>query len=89
MREVKCEHCGHWTDGKQPLCGHCGKRLNDRNLKEQEALQQENPGQMPLIKIDPNAPFWKRGMLQVLRLLQLLFFSLISLIASIASSTAH
>lgn len=89
MKETKCEHCGFWTNGNLEDCNYCGKRLNDRQLTEQEELQKVELKGMPLIKIDPETPFIKKGFLQVLRFIQLIFFSIISMVAAMASSTVH
>lgn len=89
MKEVKCEHCSYWTNGKLEHCNYCGKRLNDRHLSEREELEAKPDITIPLIKIDPETPFIKKGFLQVLRFLQLIFFSIISSIAAMASSTVH
>lgn len=89
MKETKCEHCGFWTNGNLEDCNYCGKRLNDRQLTEQEELEKVELKGMPLIKIDPETPFIKKGFLQVLRFIQLIFFSIISMVAAMASSTVH
>lgn len=89
MKETKCEHCGFWTNGNLEDCNYCGKRLNDRQLTEQETLEKVELKGMPLIEIDPETPFIKKGFLQVLRFIQLIFFSIISMVAAMASSTVH
>lgn len=89
MKETKCEHCGFWTNGNLEDCNYCGKRLNDRHLTEQEELGKVELKGMPLIKIDPESSFVKKGFLQVLRFIQLIFFSIISMVAAMASSTVH
>lgn len=89
MKETKCEHCGFWTNGNLADCNYCGKRLNDRQLTEQEELEKVELKGMPLITIDPDTPFIKKGFLQVLRFIQLIFFSIISMVAAMASSTVH
>jgi len=89
VKETKCEHCGFWTNGKLDNCNYCGKRLNDRHLSEIEEREQVELRGMPLIKIDPDAPFIKKGFMQVLRFIQLIFFSIISVVAAMASSTVH
>lgn len=89
MKEIRCEHCNEWTDGYLEYCGHCGGKLHEKHLneiKEREAIELRG---IPLVKINPEAPFYKKGFLQVVRFIQLIFLSLISLIASIASSTVH
>lgn len=89
MKEIRCEHCNAWTDGYKEYCEHCGGKLYEKHLneiKEREGIELRG---IPVVKIDPNAPFYKKGFLQVIRFIQLIFLSLISLIASIASSTVH
>lgn len=88
-REVKCEQCGSWTDGAEERCLICNSPLFERDKQEKEDLAKSQVGQLPLLEVDPNAPFWRRGMQQVIRFFQLLFFSLISLIGAIAGSAAH
>ena len=89
MKETKCEHCSDCTDGHLENCNNCGKRLNDRHLSEIEARESIEMRGLPLIKIDPDTPFIKKGFLQVLRFIQLIFFSIISMVAAMASSTVH
>lgn len=89
MKEIRCEHCNAWTDGYQEYCGHCGGRLHEKHLNEIKEREAQEYGGIPMVKIDPDAPFFKKGFLQVVRFLQLIFLSIISLIASIASSTVH
>lgn len=89
MKETKCEHCGFWTNGHLENCNYCGKRLNDRHLSEKDQRESLEIKGLPLIKIDPDTPFIKKGFLQVLRFIQLIFFSIISMVAAMASSTVH
>jgi hypothetical protein len=42
-----------------------------------------------VIKINPDAPFYKKGFLYVVRFIQLIFLSIISVIAAMAGSTLH
>ena len=49
MKEVKCEHCGFWTNGMLDDCNYCGKRLNDKHLSEIEEREQIELRGMPLL----------------------------------------
>ena len=89
VKEIRCEHCNTWTDGYQEYCGHCGGKLHEKHLneiKEREAIELRG---IPLVRLNPDAPFYTRGFLQVIRFIQLIFLTIISLIASMASSTVH
>jgi hypothetical protein len=89
MKEVKCEHCGFWTNGNLSHCNYCAKRLNERQYEEQQHLENNPLRGMPLVKIDPKDPFVVKGFKQVLRFLQLIFATIISIIGAMASSTVH
>lgn len=89
MKEVKCEHCQFWTDGHQTHCSYCGGLLHAKQLAEKEALEKVEFKGMPLLKINPDDPFIKRGFMQVVRFIQLIFFAFISSIAAMAGSTVH
>ena len=89
VKEIRCEHCSTWTDGYQDYCGHCGGKLHEKHLGEREERQATELRIIPLIKINPDAPFYKKGFLHVVRFIQLIFLSIISVIAAIAGSTLH
>lgn len=89
MKEIRCEHCHAWTDGYQEFCGHCGGKLHEKHLNEIKERENIELRGIPVVKINPDAPFFTKGFLQVVRFIQLIFLSIISLIASIASSTVH
>ncbi len=88
MAEIKCEHCGTWTDGNVPNCVHCGGRHGDKYLKEREELEKIKTG-LPLIEIDPHEALPKKVIKHIARFGQLIFFGLISIIAAMAASTVH
>jgi hypothetical protein len=89
VKEIRCEHCSSWTDGYQDYCGHCGGKLHEKHLDEMEERQATELRIIPLIKINPDAPFYKKGFLHVVRFIQLIFLSIISVIAAMAGSTLH
>ena len=89
MKEVKCEHCGFWTNGNLSHCNYCTKRLNERGYQEKRQLEETELKGMPLIEIRPEDPFVVKGFRHVLRFLQLIFATLISMVAAMASSTVH
>lgn len=89
MHEIKCESCGRWSAGEAIHCSSCGSRLNDKHLKDKEEREKQELRGMPLIKVDKDAPFIKRGFQYVLLFIQLAFATFISILASIASSTVH
>gem|GEM_PF-1697048 len=89
MKEVKCEHCGFWTDGHQSHCQFCGQRLNAAHFEEKEKRAKEEFRGIPFIKIPPNAPFYVKGFRYVILFFQLVFASIISLVAAMASGTVH
>ena len=88
MKEVICEHCRKWTDGELTHCLHCKGLLNAQYLKEREELAKQKTG-LPLIEIDPEAPWPTRLGKHIARLGQLIFFAILSIIAAMASSTVH
>jgi hypothetical protein len=89
MKEIRCEHCSEWTDGNQEYCGHCGGKLHEKHLDDIKERQATELRVIPVIKINPDAPFYKKGFLHVVRFIQLIFLSIISVIAAMAGSTLH
>lgn len=89
MHEVKCENCGRWNEGTLEYCQFCGSRLNDKHLKDKEEREKQELRGMPFIKVNKDAPFFKRGFQYVILFIQLAFATFISILASIASSTVH
>jgi len=89
VKEVKCEHCGFWTNGEDANCHYCAQRLNNRDLTEQEQLEKEPLKGLPFIELKPDDPFIVKGFKHTLRFLQLIFTTLISMIGAMASSTVH
>jgi hypothetical protein len=89
VKEVKCEHCGFWTNGLQTHCNYCAQMLHSRDFSEREQLEKVELKGLPFVKINPEDPFITRGFKHCVRFLQLIFTTLISMIAAMASSTVH
>lgn len=89
MKEVKCEHCGMWTNGDLEHCNYCNGLLNERTIKEQIELSKQKPAELPLIKIDPNEPWSARFIKSIFRFGQIVFLVIISVLAYMSSSLAH
>ncbi len=89
MKEVKCEHCGNWTDGKQTHCNYCGGRLSEAYHQEREEMAGKQPTGLPFIKIPADDPWYKKSGKYVVKFAQIIFFAIISMIAAMASSTVH
>ena len=89
MKESKCEHCGHWTDGSATHCNYCGGRLKEAYHKEREEMEKQSVTGLPFIQIPANDPWYKKSGKYVVKFAQIIFFAIISMIAAMASSTVH
>ena len=88
MKEVKCEHCGHWTDGKLEHCQHCGGLLNEKYITEQKEMEKVETGmKFPLIEIDENDPILIKWGKYVIRAGQVVFFAIVTAVAYLAAGT--
>ena len=89
MKEVKCEHCGLWTDGNLDKCTSCDGIHNERQIKEKEVLSQMKPAEIPLIKIHPNDHWFLKIFKSIFRFVKIMFLVIISVLAYMSSSLAH
>ncbi len=88
MKEVKCEHCGFWTDGSKSHCNYCGGLLNEKRIKEKEELLKADDAGIPFIQIGENDSLFTRIWKSIFRAGQIIFLFIITVIAYIASSVA-
>ena len=88
MKEVKCEHCGYWTNGLEDKCQYCGGVLNEKYLAEQEELGKVESGmKFPLIEIHEDDPILLKGGKYVVRAGQVVFFAIVTFVAYLAAGT--
>lgn len=88
MKEVKCEHCGQWTDGMQEHCQHCNGLLNEKYIAEKKEQEKVETGmKFPLIEIDENDPILLKGGKYVIRAGQVVFFAIVTAVAYLAAGT--
>lgn len=89
MKQIKCPHCGYWTDTDDGRCDICNSQLIDFHDEERRKRVETEKNSLPIIEIHEDDPgitrLWKRPV----QIAQLIFFSIISVIAAIASSTVH
>lgn len=88
MKEVKCEHCGYWTDGNESKCSYCGGVLNQEYIAEREEQAKEDTGmKFPLIEIKEEDPIILKMGKYVVRAGQVVFFAIITFLAYLAAGT--
>jgi hypothetical protein len=89
MKEVKCEHCGSWTDGNNATCTSCYGVLNEKTIEEKRLLSMQEPAKIPLIQIDPKDVWYVKAIKSIFRFGQIVFLIIISTLAYMSSSLAH
>jgi len=76
--DKKCPYCHQWTDGNQPTCSHCGKRLFEQQEREfVERVERTHDFSLPLIKIKPNDHFIVKFFKYIIQFAQVIYFGLI------------
>ncbi len=87
MKQVKCEHCKKWTNGELKACEFCQGRLNEKYLEEQEEMKKVDVRvKMPLLKIDPQSPWYIKLPLHLVRIGQIIFLAIVTFLAYMGAS---
>ena len=88
MKQVKCEHCGRWTNGNASHCEHCGGRLQEAYHTEREERKERDKG-IELVEVNPDDPWHRRTHKKITRYGQFVFLILLSILATIVAITVH
>lgn len=82
MSQKKCPSCGAWNDGSAEKCSSCGELMDRKKAfiikqkKEGKFVKKIEPG--PMFEIKDSYPWWKKGVLYIVRPIFWTFFSIIS-----------
>ena len=86
--QIKCEHCGEWTDPSLDKCTYCGKTLREEEKKVKASSNRLKDSLEPqLITINdddhPIVKLFKR----VVQLGQMIFYAIITFLVWVTSWT--
>lgn len=82
MSQQKCPSCGEWNEFGVEKCTFCGEFMDRKKAfiikqkKEGKSIKKIEPG--PLFEIKADYPWWKKGILYIIRPIFWTFFSIIS-----------
>jgi methionyl-tRNA synthetase len=88
-KEIKCPHCGEWTNTNSDNCNYCGKELKPDRTDENERLHNFRSLDIPLITINEDDHWFIKAVKMVLRTGQVIFLFIASVLVYIASGLAH
>lgn len=77
--EIKCEHCGYWTNSKIENCPNCNNKIraNDRK-NDLERSKRPDPFKPRFIKIKDNDNLIIQFLKRIVQFGQLVFYAIVS-----------